>query len=434
MFRQDGSRSYFVIPGRIERFYSIVLSSKRTRKMSSSRTPTPDVDASEPSDQERAQEAEAAQPPNDPGSAPEHPAPGRGFVRTVTRALLWPLRRFFDPRISGLAQAIEVTNSHLSQQVVVQSEEIRSAVAAVAERGLQTQHAIGELRTLLEADLDAATEAATVLGQGINEIRIMAEATETALGRIEGRLTPETARQLAGDGRVEDLDEATAEFLNYASSHRGFAAQRNLWFNWPVSITYEPRNVTLGDVNERIAEVAYAFRALSGVEPGAKILDVGATESTVALSLASLGYEVTAIDPRPYPFEHPRLRSVVGKVEEWDPDETFDAVLCISTLEHIGSGECGQAETPNADAAALGRLHAVTAPKGLLVVTTPCGHSQDVGNGRVYDPASLKALLADWQIEDFTVIARQDGNTWMPTGRTDPVGEAVALVTARRNG
>jgi hypothetical protein len=399
--------------------------------MSSSRTPSADADVS---DQVGAQGAEPTRPPTDSGSAPDHSPPGRGFVRNVARALLWPLRRFFDPRISGLAQAIEVTNSHLSQQVVVQSEETRSAVAAVAEHGLQTGHAIGELKTLLEADLDAATEAATVLGQGINEVRIMAEATETVLGRIEGRLTPETFRQLAGDGRVEDLDEATAQFLNYASSHRGFAAQRNLWFNWPVSITYEPRNVTLGNVNERVAEVAYAFRALSGVEPGAKILDVGATESTVALSLASLGYEVTAIDPRPYPFEHPRLRSVVGRVEEWEPDETFAAVLCISTLEHIGSGEYGQTEAPNADAAALGRLHAMTARTGLLVLTTPCGHSPDVGSGRVYDSASLEALLGDWQIEDFTLIARQDGNTWLPTGRTDPIGEAVALVTARRNG
>jgi methyltransferase family protein len=430
MFRRDRSRSYVVIPGRIERFYSIVLSSKRTRKMSSSRTPTPDVDVAEPSDQDRARETGSATPPPEAGSAPEHPTAGGGLVRAFARALLWPLSRFFDPRISGLAQAIEVTKTHLSEQ----SGQTRSEVAAVAERGRQTQHAVGELRTLLEADLDAATEAATVLGQGINEVRIMAEATETVLGRIEERLTPETFRQLAGDGRVEDLDEAAAGLLNYASSHRGFAAQRNLWFNWPVSITYEPRNVTLGNVNERVAEVAYAFRALSGVEPGAKILDVGASESTVALSLASLGYEVTAIDPRPYPFEHPRLRNVVGRVEEWESDETFAAVLCISTLEHIGSGEYGQAEAANADAAALGRLHAMTARTGLLVLTAPCGHSQDVGNGRVYDSASLKALLGDWQIEDFTVIARDDGNTWLPTGRPDPVGEAVALVTARRNG
>ena len=158
----------------------------------------------------------------------EKPVAQRGGVlRSVARTLLWPARRFFDPRIAGLAQAIEVTKD--------------------------------ELRALLEADLDASTEAAAVLGQDIDELR-------NVVGRIEERL------MLADGGRVEDMHETTAQLLNYASSHRGFAAQRNLWFNWPVSVTYEPRNVTLGNINERVAEIAYAFRALAGIEPGAEVL------------------------------------------------------------------------------------------------------------------------------------------------------------------
>jgi 2-polyprenyl-3-methyl-5-hydroxy-6-metoxy-1,4-benzoquinol methylase len=200
-----------------------------------------------------------------------------------------------------------------------------------------------------------------------------------------------------------------------------------------VSITYEPGDLTLGNVNERVAEVTYAFRALSGVDRGAKILDVGASESTVALSLASLGYDVTAIDPRPYPVEHPRLHVVVGRVEEWDPGETFAAVLCISTLEHIGSGEYGQAAVADADAAALRRLRTLTEPNGLLVLTTPYGNSEHDEGARLYDKARLEKLLADWSIEDFTVVGREDAVRWSPTNET-PVGEAVALVTARRNG
>ena len=347
----------------------------------------------------------------------------RGLGRSIARAILWPLRRFVDPRVVGLAQAIEVTKEHLSQQAV----EARAELAAVAQHGLETQQAVHELGRLVEADLDAATEAATVLGQGINEVRALAEVSEAALGRIEGVLA---VRALADDGEVDELDATTARLLNYASSHRGFAAQRGLWFNWPVSVAHESGDVTPGDVNERIAETAYAFRALSTVEPGGKILDVGASESTVALSLASLGYEVTAIDPRPYPLSHPKLRVVEGNVEEWDPDERFDAVLCISTLEHIGSGEYGQPIDKDADADALRQLHALTEPGGLLVLTTPCGDSADADGARVYDRARLETLLADWTVEDFTVIAREDATTWSPAERTG--GEAVALITARR--
>ena len=389
-------------------------------------------------DQVRAETVESATPPAHDGPAPQGPAGGaggRGLVRTIARAVLWPLRRFFDPRILGLAQAIEVTKGHLSEQVVVQSEQTRAELAAAGERGfLQTQEALRDVRTLVEADLDAATEAATVIGQGLTEVRGIAEATEAAVGRIEHTLAPEAFRQLGEDGLVEDLDKTVARILNYASSHRGFAAQRNLWFNSPLSIIHEPGNVTVGNVNERIVEVAYAFRALAGVDPGATVLDIGASESTLSLSLASLGYEVTAIDPRPYPLEHPRLRVVVGGVEEWDPGETFAAVLCISTLEHIGVGAYGQAKAAaDADRAAIGQIHALTEPGGLLIVTVPFGRAAVDEFERTYDRARLERVLDGWVVEDFTIAEQVEPTAWVVT---DSPGEAdlsrVALVTARR--
>jgi 2-polyprenyl-3-methyl-5-hydroxy-6-metoxy-1,4-benzoquinol methylase len=353
--------------------------------------------------------------------AHEPPETRVGFGRRIAWTLVWPLRRFFDPRLNWLAHEIEVSRSHLSREILAQaaqSEQMRTELAAT--------------RTLVGAVLDATAEAATITGQGMTEIRSIAEDATAALARIEGRVTPEMARQLSQDGRVDEVDAATSRLLNYASSHRGFAAQRNLWFNWPVSVAHEPGDARIGRVNERVAEFPYAFRALSGVAPGAKILDVGASESTLSLSLASLGYDVTAIDPRPYPLQHPRLRIVVSSIEEWESDETFAAVLCVSTLEHIGSGEYGQARAPSADVAALRRLHALTERNGLLVLTTPYGDAHPTNDARIYDRATLESLLADWLIEDFTVIAREDPVTWSPTTRRDPVGEAVALVTARR--
>jgi 2-polyprenyl-3-methyl-5-hydroxy-6-metoxy-1,4-benzoquinol methylase len=306
-------------------------------------------------------------------------------------------------------------------------------VSVTAERTQAVENLVHEVRRLVEADLDASTEAAGIVGQNLDELRGIAEGAAAALGRIEGRMTPETYRDLI-DGRVDALDEAAASFLNFASSHRGFAAQRNAWFNWPVSVAYEPGDVAVENVNERIAEVTYAFRALAGVDRGAKILDVGASESTVALSLASLGYDVTAIDPRPYPVEHPRLRAVVGTVEDWDPHESFAAVLCISTLEHIGSGEYGQVAAADGDKAALERLRSLTDPDGLLVLTTPYGDSKQTDGARVYDRETLEALLADWSIEDFTIVQREDELTWSPAERAAPAAEAVALITARRRG
>src|SRR5207249_9786836 len=140
-------------------------------------------------------------------------------------------------------------------------------------------------------------------GQGISELRSVAETTEAsmrpieaALGRLEHQLAQESDSRLIETGNVDELDGTTAALVNYATSHRGFAAQRNLWFNSPLSVIHEPGNVALANVNERIVEIPYAFRALASIAQGAKVLDVGASESMVSLSLASLGYEVTAID------------------------------------------------------------------------------------------------------------------------------------------
>ena len=138
--------------------------------------------------------------------------------------------------------------------------------------------------------MEASSEAFTVLGRSLRDIEVMVEdAWQGSRSYVE---------QMAG-ATIEEVDEDVARLLNRASSHDGFAAQRGVWFNPPILVQYEAGNAFIRHVNERIAEFPFVFRALSAVPPGALILDVGASESTLCLSLATLGYRVTAIDPRP---------------------------------------------------------------------------------------------------------------------------------------
>jgi hypothetical protein len=65
-------------------------------------------------------------------------------------------------------------------------------------------------------------------------------------------------------------------------------------------------------------------------------------------------------------------------------------------------------------------------------LTTPYGEAQNDEGARVYDRPTLEALLADWSVEDFTIVAREDATTWSPANQTGGDGEAVALITARR--
>lgn len=361
--------------------------------------------------------------------------PSRGIARRLRRGLLWPLRRFFDPRLDALA-------AHISTHVSAAAADTRNHLQLVArdyhELGRQEQdelrRQLAELQRYVETDMDASVEASTLVGEALRDLDARAELIQEAMTDLtqaqEGRGPYFEGLRRAG---LEGLDANAAAFLNHANSHVGFAAEGNLWFNWPIALHYEQGSVRVENVNERIVETAYALQALTAIEPGAAVLDVGATESLTALSLASLGFRVTALDPRPYPLSHPNLEVAVGTLEELQASEgSFAAVLCVSTLEHIGSGEYGQHADDEADAAALRRLHDVTEPGGVLVVTTPFGEASRGDGARVYDRPQLERLLHDWRIEDFRIAERVDATTWLPAAPGVEGAESVALITARK--
>ena len=334
-------------------------------------------------------------------------------VRSIVRAILWPIRRFFDPRFAGIASAVQ------------------SNVAATVE----ATELLGRAMDDLSSRMDARFEAQQRL---IEQTR-----DQASLARDQASLARDEAAHASGryferlvGGSVREIDQSAAHLLNYASSHTGFAAQRDLWVNQPVSLAYEPGSVRLANVNERIVEIPHVYRALARVQPGVKVADVGAAESLVAFSLALLGYDVTAVDLRPYPFEHPRLRSVTTPIEDWDHEGTFDAIICLSTIEHVGLGAYGEEpKEDRADIAAMRRMRELTQPGGLLILTTRFGRPGTDEFQRTYDKAGLDELLEGWNVEELTIVRREDEKTWtVADGKPseDQGAEQVALVTATR--
>jgi hypothetical protein len=154
-----------------------------------------------------------------------------------------------------------------------------------------------------------------------------------------------------------------------------------------------------------VVEAPFAFRNLAGIDPPARVLRVGRGDGSLCLSLASMGYRVTLLDPEGTAFEHPGLEVVSQRLQDWNGDRgAFDAILCGSEL----------------DAATLSRLGELLDPDGLLIAVVP--HS------------TASELLSGWQVKQQAVYARSGDSTWAPIEDGTAGEDAVALVAARPSG
>jgi SAM-dependent methyltransferase len=129
----------------------------------------------------------------------------------------------------------------------------------------------------------------------------------------------------------------------------------------------------------RILEVGWAF-----AEPAYIAALVEAGVDLVGVDLAegeAPGFETVVADARELPFE----------------DASFDQVLLVSTLEHIGADNeiygLDGGEDESGREAALRRLRRVLRPSGRLLVTVPLGEPGDYGWFRQEDVAGWRRLF-----------------------------------------
>ena len=246
------------------------------------------------------------------------------------------------------------------------------------------------------------------------------------------RITPMARARLLHAARLSDIDQPTADALNYLGSHQGPLSDVGLWRNDPVVVEWQAGTARVGAVNERIVEQPFVHGALAGLAPGSRIVDVGGGESLVGLGLASLGHQVTVIEPAGYPYEHPNLTVYERTLEEYEPDAPVDAVILLSAIEHFGIGAYANNGELDADAdlAAMKVVRDLLAPDGVVVLTTPFGPSAVNELERTYDLDRLRSLFDGFSVEHAVVASRRDATTWTVTTTAASLDEGVATPEA----
>lgn len=228
------------------------------------------------------------------------------------------------------------------------------------------------------------------------------------------------------------------------------------FINTPVFVKYKTRGwgptrrryLKSAVINERIVEQPFALAHLSRLAPGARILDVGCTESDVPLKLASLGYRVVGVDVRVYPYRHPLMSFVRADLCALPfCNEAFDGVAAISTIEHVGLGFYQDPKhIQDADVRAVTEIRRVMKRGGVLVLTVPAGQAATAHHQRVYDAIGVERLMQGFDVIDKRWFRlQQDGafpyGAWIETdakqiltidsrGRT----QAVCVIAAIKRG
>jgi SAM-dependent methyltransferase len=210
------------------------------------------------------------------------------------------------------------------------------------------------------------------------------EARERSLTKLgEGTLSRATLiHELAMSdeyGRVRELDDAVA--LGLAARAR---SERLRWLQAPPG------------TDERVIEIPWV---LARLRPSGRVLEVGYAfaETAYLVALVRSGAEVVGADLATRDVDG--METVEADVCELPfADRSFDQVLLVSTLEHVGAQNevYGLAVEPDPGArlSALRELHRVLRPDGSLLVTVPLGEPGDYGWFRQEDERGWTGLYA----------------------------------------
>ncbi len=135
------------------------------------------------------------------------------------------------------------------------------------------------------------------------------------------------------------------------------------------------------DTDERVIEIPWVLARLRS----GRVLEVGyahAEPAYIAALVAASVDELVGVDLAE--TEVPGMETVVGDARELPfPDASFDQVLLVSTLEHIGADNAVYGVADAIDETGRGRalreLRRILRPGGSMLVTVPLGEAGDHG-------------------------------------------------------
>ena len=148
-------------------------------------------------------------------------------------------------------------------------------------------------------------------------------------------------------------------------------------------------------------ECEFATRHLNRLIPQ-NILDVGSYRLFLIGLLAC--FKITTVDIRHRtPSIQNEILTICDAKKLSFPDNSFDVVISLCTIEHFGLGRYGDDIDPSADREAVGEMIRVLKPHGRLIFSTTLTRGDPVivyNAHRIYNYSIILEMLGDMKCED----------------------------------
>ena len=188
----------------------------------------------------------------------------------------------------------------------------------------------------------------------------------------------------------------------------------------------------------RVAEYGYTASRLSKMIPG-KALDIGCTArfNYLPATLCFSGWNVDGIDLRGWKFTHPYFKLIRGDIRRSGiPDNTYDCVYAVSTIEHIGLNSYygNKINDLDGDIKAVREVLRILKPGGRFLTTMPFANKfWERGGARRYDDERVGLLTKGFKELDKQFYIQREAGEWVPILRMDIEDrEAIVLLDLQK--
>jgi ubiquinone/menaquinone biosynthesis C-methylase UbiE len=139
---------------------------------------------------------------------------------------------------------------------------------------------------------------------------------------------------------------------------------------------------------------------------------LGCSESTNAIEMASLGFQVVGVDGRPLPLRHPNFTIIQSQLDELPlEDETFDSTVALSTTGCRDRAGLTSEQREAAVVQTVAEVFRVLKRGGRFVLTVPFGSRDCAPSQSLYDRAQLDRVLHAFRVVERAYGIRE-GDAW----------------------